>query len=353
MKSPSEIIQHDVEFILSKISSLLLDLQDQHIFITGGTGFFGQWILDTLQAANQSSQLGLEVTVLTRNLANFTTYAGYLVSDPNFHFIEGDVRDFSFPDGHFPVIIHAATTRAEETFNNQDALKKYDTVAQGTRHLLDFAVKAKTKTILWTSSGAIYGAQPAHLESIPESYTGCPDPMNYEASALGLGKLSAEYLCSYYGNKHNIDIKIARCFSFVGPRMQMDIHYAVGNFISDIVNDQDIIIRGDGKPLRSFMYISDLIIWLFTILCKGKSLYPYNVGSDEAVSIAELAHTVARAGNHNTDVRILQPDSGDHVNRYLPNVSRAKKELGLACFTNLEKSVQKTINYESSRKKSW
>lgn len=347
MSSAREIIQHDVDFIISKIGKLLLQLKHQRIFITGGTGFFGQWILDTIWTANKTLNLSLDVYVLTRNVSDFANQAGYLVDDPHFEFIEGDIKNFQFPEGEFKTIIHAATTRAEETYANEDALSKYDTVSIGTRRLLDFAVQAKTKQILWTSSGALYGQQPGDVSKISEDYSGSPDPMEVEASALGLGKRSAEFLCAYYGKRYNIDIKIARCFTFVGPRMQMNIHYAVGNFISDIVMNKPVLVKGDGTALRSYMYISDLIIWLWIILLKGKSSYPYNVGSDEVVSILELAKMISKYGSSKTDVKTLQTkNENTPANSYIPAIDRACTELNLSISTDLNAALKKTIEYE-------
>lgn len=346
---PHYLIQQDVDFILSKVGGLLLELCGQHLFITGGTGFFGQWLLDTLQSANRLLDLGVEVTVLTRDLLKFKKQAEYLVADQRFHFIEGDIRNFKWPKGIFHTIIHAATTRAEETFNHEDALRKFDTVAQGTRHLLDFACQAGTEKILWTSSGAVYGEQSEDLDRIPEDYSGGLDSMQPDPVALGLGKKVAEFYCAYYGNKHALDIKIARCFSFVGPRMQMNIHYAIGNFISDMVSGKDILVKGDGTPIRSYHYIADLIIWLWTILLRGKPLYPYNVGSDETVNMADLARLVSECGGQGNMVRISNHcPPGSPINRYVPDLTRIKTSLGVEQFFTLQSSIQKTIEYEQS-----
>ena len=341
------LIQADVDFILSKVGSELLELRGQHLFVTGGTGFFGHWLLDTLQRANRVLDLGVEVTVLTRDITLFKNQADYLFADESFHFIEGDIRNFEWPKGTFKTIIHAATTRAEETFNHEDALKKFETVSQGTQRLLQFACKAGTEKILWTSSGAVYGQQPAELERISETYSGCVESMDPDRAALGLGKKVAEFYCAYYGQKHGIDIKIARCFSFVGPRMQMNIHYAIGNFIADEVSGKEIVVTGDGTPIRSYLYIADLIIWLWTILLRGQSLYPYNVGSDEAVNMADLARLVSDCGGRGNRIQILKDNkSGLPINRYLPDLTRIKSSLGVRAFFTLQAAIQKTIEYE-------
>ncbi len=346
---PAELIRTDLEAILDEVGNLLSELRNQRLFVTGGTGFFGHWLLDTLYFANNQLALNVDVTVLTRNPDAFRSQAAYLFESSHFHFIQGDIRDFTFPDGFFPYIIHAATTRAEETFRGQDALIKYDTVAEGTRHLLDFAVQSGSKKILWTSSGAVYGKQPENLITVPEDYNGGPDPLKPIAAALGIAKNTAEFFCACYADRHRVEIKIARCFSFLGPRMQMDIHYAVGNFIADAVRNEPITVKGDGTPLRSYMYITDLIIWLWTIFLKGEPLVPYNVGSDVPVSMADLAHLTADVHGRNLPVKILGSQSADStVHRYIPNISKARETLKLNVNTDLKTGIRKVLDFETA-----
>src|SRR5260370_33188789 len=99
---------------------------------------------------------------------------------------------------------------------------------------------------------------------------GAPDTMDAN-SAYGEGKRMAELLCAIYRKSYGIETKIARGFAFVGPYMQLDTHFAIGNFVSDSLAGQCIEVRGDGTPLRSYLYASDLMVWLWTILTRGKA----------------------------------------------------------------------------------
>lgn len=310
--------------------------------MTGGTGLFGRWFLECFIRANDVLNLGMSMLVLSRNPRLLQEEAPHLVANPAISFHHGDIRDFSFPEGEFSHIIHAATTTARATFDNEDSLVKFDTVVQGTRRALEFAVRCKARKFLLTSSGSVYGKSPQGMKHIPEEYRGAPDPANI-GSDLGEGKRVAEFLCTYYGEKHGLEIKIARCFSFVGPYLPLDIHYAIGNFIRDALYNDVITINGDGSPVRSYLYLGDLMIWLLTLLIKGKSGRVYNVGSDLPISIHDLAFLVRDTLCPGKVVSIQgRRDIGVGGDWYVPNIQRARNELGLNVWTPIQDAIRFT-----------
>jgi len=342
-------LAQDLDDILVRTYDLWDELRSQRIFITGGTGFFGCWLLESLIWANDKLGLNAEVVVLTRNYDAFRKKAPHLANHPSIQFIIGDVTSFNFPEGNFSYVIHAAT-EASAKLNEENPLLMFDTIVQGTRHTLEFAKLCQAKKFLLTSSGAVYGKQPSDLTHIPEDYIGAPDPTHAQ-SAYGEGKRAAEMLCTLYGKQYGFEVKIARCFAFVGPYLPLDTHFAIGNFIRDGLQGCPILVNGDGTPYRSYLYAADLAVWLWTILLKGRSCYPYNVGSEEDMTIANLAYIVGEAFSEAIEIKISQsPIPGSNPSRYVPSTKRALTELNLQSSVNLADAIKRTIlwKYNSS-----
>ena len=337
-------LSQDLDHILTHTEGLWGELRGKRIFITGGTGFIGCWLLESFAWVNDKLGLGASVLVLTRNYEIFQKKAPHLASHPAIKFQIGDVRDFDFPEGDFSHVIHAATS-ASAKLNDDDPLLMFDTIVAGTRHTLDFAVHCTAEKFLLTSSGAVYGKQPPKMTHVTEDYCGAPDSSNPN-SAYGEGKRVAELLCVLYSKKHDIETKIARCFAFVGPYLPLDIHYAIGNFIRDGLNGGPIVVKGDGTPYRSYLYAADLAIWLWTILFKGASCRAYNVGSDESITIAELAQTVVSCFGKPMEVRITKiNNSGKPAERYVPATKLALKECGLCQRISLSEGIKRTKTF--------
>ena len=292
-------------------------------FVTGGTGFFGKSILDYLKR-HPDFRAGDEWTILSRDPERFKAQNAALLDQPRkIAFVAGDVRDFK-TEGRYDAIIHAAT--AAVTTMADDEMTS--TIVEGTRHVLDFAKSCGAKKILLTSSGAVYGPQTAPVGE---------DASCNPVTAYGKGKLEAERMCAASG----LDAKIVRCFAFVGPYLNRDIHYAIGNFIRDCLAGEPIVIKGDGTPQRSYLYSDDLVEWLFAVLDCGVSGRPYNVGSSEGLSIREVAERVRAALSTKNDIRVLSvPVPGTPPSVYVPEVSRAVRELGLRVTVDLAAAVR-------------
>jgi len=351
-KPENNPLAEDLDHILYHTRSLWEELRGKRLFITGGTGFFGAWLLESFVWINTKLELDASVLVLTRNYEAFRQKLPHIASNPAIQFHIGDIRDFIFPKGDFSHIIHAATTSAISTFNNlEDSIAKYDTIGGGTKRALDFAVQCHAEKFLLTSSGVVYGRQLADMVNIPESIETAPEPTD-PVSVVGESKRVSELLCVLYSKRIGIESKIARCFSFVGPYLPLDLHYAIGNFIRDGLKGGPIQIHGDGTPCRSYLYASDLMIWLWTILFRGESCRAYNVGSEEGITIAEAAHLVAQSFQIPIEVKIAKiPSKSKHMNRYVPSTKRAQAELGIGQQISLQNAIKKTIAYYAGANK--
>ena len=334
----------------------------QHILITGGTGFFGKSILD-YRLRHPDFLADAKITVLSRHPDAFIAANPALANQPGLSFLAGDVRTFSTTNftnftnsegtgtcktthscnscnswtnaspPRFDTIIHAATP-AVTTLSDDEM---YSTIVDGTRNILSLAKSCGATRLLFTSSGAVYG---------PQTAAASEDTPTNPTTAYGRGKLAAEQLCIDSG----IPTKIARCFAFTGPYLNRRIHFAIGNFIQNCLDNEPIVIKGDGTPLRSYLYADDLVEWLFAILDRGEPGRPYNVGSPHALSIRELAETVRSTLGTQNSIQILVNNqtikqSNNQTIRpstYVPITTRAESELGLRVTVPLADAIRKS-----------
>jgi dTDP-glucose 4,6-dehydratase len=340
-------LSEDLDHILQHTENLWADVRGERIFITGGTGFVGAWLLESLLWANRRLDLGMRCTVLTRDPTAFERRMPHLACDEAVTVLAGDVRWFEFPKGCFPFVIHGATA-ASEKLNREDPATMLATIADGASRTLNFAEAAGTRRFLTISSGAVYGRQLPEVGRVPETYLGGPDPLDRRA-AYAEGKRLAELLCALHAGRTGLECLVARCFTFAGPYLPLDVHFAIGNFIGDCIAGCPIEVRGDGTPLRSYLYAADLAIWLWTILLRGQSLRPYNVGSEEAIAIGELARAVCEALSVKPAVRIAgKPRDGVPAERYVPDTTRARRELGLEEWIPLAESIRRTAQWHAA-----
>ena len=338
----NKISKEDLLHVYNNTCSLWDTVRNKQILITGATGFFGKWLLESFIYINNTLSLNAHICALSRNPAAFLEEYPFF-KHPSINFIKGDIQNFEFPAGDYHFVIHAATD-ADAQKNIENLLLMIDTITNGTRRVLEFAHKKSVESFLFISSGAVYGTQPSTVTHIRENESFVID-MNKPVGAYAEGKRLAETFCSIYHSYSRLPIKIARCFAFVGPYLPLDKHFAIGNFILNAINKEDIVIKGDGTPYRSYLYAADLIIWLWTILFAEKNNAIYNVGSDEDLSLRELAYVVKEV-QPGIEVRILTAyDENKPVERYVPNIDLAKQTLGLGVKIKLKEAIEKTFSF--------
>lgn len=337
---PSEDLAH----VFAHTSGVWEKLRGKRLFLTGGTGFIGKWLLESLLWADRELGLGVDISVLTRDKSRFRTHFSHITSHPNLRMISGDVRSFTGFEEPPDFIIHGAAD-ASAAINRSDPLLMIDTIVHGTRNVLEAAKRQRVPRVLFLSSGAVYGPQPPHITHLSEQHHGGPDVFHAE-SAYGEAKRMAEMLCSLYHRLWGTETAIARCFAFVGPYLNLDIHFAVGNFIRDGLEGRTITVKGDGTPKRSYLYAADLAIWLWVLLVDGQAGTAYNVGSEEAITIADLARLVAGCFEGGREVQILgTPDPTKPAEQYVPSTSKARKYLNLMQYVGTRAAIQKTIEW--------
>ena len=344
------LVASDVRRIIDADAGLWRSLRHSHIFLTGGTGFIGTWLLEALHHADRTLGLDLKATILTRDPARFAIKAPHLAAWPGFSFVTGDVLSSDVPAGPFTHLIHAATD-ASAALNERDPLAMFDTIVSGTRWALELVRLRGIPRTLFMSSGAVYGQQPWELERMPETWSGgpiCTNPL----AAYAEGKRAAEMLCAIYARQFGLDIVTARIFALLGPHIELGIHFAAGNFIRDAMQGRPVVVKGDGRPCRSYLYASDLTAWLLAMLVKARPGAVYNVGSDQSVSIAELARRTSDLLGGDGVTILGAQDPGWNPGRYVPDTSLIRSELGVQQTQSLDEAILRTALWNGWEPKS-
>lgn len=318
-------------------------MEKMSLFLTGGTGFFGRSILRYLSSSDLIRN-GASVAVLSRSPELFVNDYPEFRGLSWLSFYQGNILgpELSLPSNvAFSHVIHAGADYNLDQHKNP--LDLYEQIVAGTRNMLEFAVRIGAKRFLFASSGSVYGIQPTEVSRLPETFLGLPDPM-LPGSTYGISKRMAEHLCCLYQERYGLETVIARCFAFVGPDLPLDGHFAIGNFIRDALAAGDIVVTGNGAPVRSYLYQQDLAEWLMTLLLRGKAQTAYNVGSDEAITIGELAHLVRDILAPQKTVMISEasPPIGMPGTRYVPSIEKARNDLGLEVRVPLAAAIRLT-----------
>lgn len=306
------------------------------LLIIGGTGFFGKSFLDSFQRG-QLDEWGINrIIAMSRNAQRLRAEAPELL-DERVELLNADIGTTEWlPSADY--VIHAAASTDARNYLGQPEAERQN-IQAGVYNYCRLAPKYHLNSkILYVSSGAVYGSQPPDLEFIDESYevkdaADIPEGKRDYAIAkrdaeAALKRLAAE----------GLNVFIARCFAFVGrwlPRVQ---HFAIGNFIEDGLQGRPIKVKATHPVYRSYMYADDLVKWLMVMVDKASSACEiYNVGSDQAVSMGELAACVAEVFGTTVDKPTCAEEK---IDRYIPSIEKAKRKLGLSIEVNLRNAIQ-------------
>ncbi len=328
-----EHLLNDFERILPEFP--LPEITDQHIFVTGGTGFIGYWLLLACHWLNERGA-NIRITLLSRHPARFIERHPEFRTMPWIAWAEGDVKNYPWPGEHFDAVIHGATDTSPAASRMPEL---YDDITLGTRRVLKHAVEAGARRMLLIGSGAVYGEQPVGLQGLPEDYPGLNHSLGAN-DAYGRGKRAMEECALNAAGSHQIDVVAARCFSFVG--FGLPSHLAISEFIDDALYRDQLRITGDGRAVRSYLHAADLAVWLLTLLARGERGKAYNVGSPKPLSLLETAALVRDTLAPATPIRVLNNTSGAPRQRYIPDTRRIEDELKVHCWTPLEYAIRST-----------
>jgi nucleoside-diphosphate-sugar epimerase len=314
---------------------LLPELTGQRIFVTGGSGFIGLWLLLACHWLNERGA-GIRLTLLSRNPDAFHEKHPELADRSWLEWVRGDIKTYSWPVGHFDRFIHAAADTSPLAARSPQL---FDDIVVGTQRVIEHAAAAGAGRLLLLSSGAIYGEQPETLPCMAEDFSGQALPLAPD-DHYGRGKQTMERHAREATAGRNIEMVIARCFSFVG--FGLPGHLAISQFISDAREHDSLRIKGDGRAVRSYLHAADLAVWLLALLGRGNAGQAYNVGSPDPLSLLEVASLVRDTLAPRSRVEVLNRVAAAPRQRYVPDTRHIEQELRVNCWTPLESAIRST-----------
>ena len=325
------------------------------LLLSGGTGFFGKALLRFWSKPENAEHRPTHVTIVSRNPPRFLQLNPEFAALSWIEWLSGDLtRTDGLCGSDLPArlrdithVLHAATESTNGLILSHKA--QFDQIVQGTCTMLSLSKTIGNPRFLITSSGGVYGKIAASMTLIPEDYLGMPDPLNAK-NAYSIAKLASEHLCILAAHECGLPVVICRPFTFSGPDLPLDVHFAIGNFIRDALWSKEIIVKGDGSPIRSYLDQRDLAQWLLALLKHGEAGEAYNVGSDREISIADLAHLVRDIVSPEKPVRSLgKPVDNAERSRYVPDINKIHRHLGLRPTYTLEQSILDTVAVARAR----
>jgi UDP-glucuronate decarboxylase len=334
-------IDEDLSYIFANSISSQKYLFGKKILLTGGTGFIGRWLLNFFDFFIKETSCDLKIDVISRNPDSFLKLYPHL--SERFNFLKNDILNLKIKSSQYDIIIHGATDASADLNRNNPNLM-FDTIVFGTKNILEYAKKNHIKNILFMSSGAVYGNKINTNDEVTENYNKAP-LLNDPLCAYAEAKRAAEMMCTLYSKQYDLNISVARIFALLGPLLNLDIHFAAGNFIRDAINNKNIIVKSSGKAIRSYLYIADLIIFLLRLLESMKSFSPYNLGSEEGISVLDLAKKIADLiSKVNVEV-IGEADDGWNPGPYVPSVRKFYDDFNIVDTIKLDESIIRTAKY--------
>ena len=300
--------------------------------ITGGAGFIGSHLCDALL------ERGCRVLCVDNLITGAEANLRHLAANDRFSFLRHDVcQPFEVP-GTVDLVLHFASPASPVDFARYP-IEILLAGSVGTRSALELA-RAKEARFLLASTSEVYGDPEVHPQ--PEEYHGNVNPVG-PRSPYDEAKRFAEALTTAYRRVHGVDTGIARIFNTYGPRMRADDGRVVPNFMSQALRGDPLTVYGDGSQTRSLCYISDLIHGLLAFL-DSPHPGPLNLGSDQEMTVLELAQLVIELTGSASQVRFV-PASEDDPKIRRPDLTRARSLLGYEPKVPIRDGLARTVEW--------
>jgi nucleoside-diphosphate-sugar epimerase len=338
------IVKEDIAHILS--ANLPWNaIDDKTVLISGASGFLAAYLVESLLAMRGVLGFGpRRVIGIVRNATNANMRFAHHAGRRDLEFIHAAVESDFTVQGTVDFILHAASQASPLRYLS-DPVGVMRANIDGTCRLLDVA-REKESRFLFFSSGEVYGEAPRVPTS--EADYGFLEPVAVR-SCYAESKRAGETMCTCWSHQYGIHATIVRPFHTYGPGVALDDGRVFADFVADILNDRDIMMKSDGMAQRAFCYIADATEGFFTVMLKGESGLAYNIGNEEAeISIRELARTLIELFPEK-NLRVLTDPSRQSRNysvspiiRNAPAIARARA-LGWSPSTSIATGFRRMI----------
>jgi len=335
-----ELLDEDLDEIISNSIGKLKKLDGSRICILGGTGFVGTWLVYSLLRARNEYNLSYEINIVTRSeKKSASLFSGHAIT-----FIEHDLskEPLALPPSDY--FMHGSTPSVPST-GSLNPIEVINSTLNGSISILGAIEKyPKVKSALFLSSGAVYGRQPMSLIHRPEEDVSIP---NTTRTSYGMSKIQSEILFSQIKLNFGVPISTPRLFAFYGPHLALNDHFAIGNFFRDARAGKPIRITGNPQTTRSYMYPTDLIKSLIELLvCPDSS--NINLGSSTPISMISLAESVRDFFGQG---QIQLFGNGSEPSNYVPQTVWLQQKSGESQQMSLQEGLKRWDSWLSKRSK--
>ena len=333
-------LRTDLDEIVSRSEREIELILSRGVVVTGGGGFVGRWLISSLAWVAAAKGIPARLVSINRSTP---PWQHALIDEGLLDVVNHDITS-EVPDlGEFGYVFHCATPASADLNDSQPA-EMERIIAEGTSSVIRRFAGTKSRVVN-VSSGAVYGMQPPDVKCLDEEWLK-DRRFRLPNSAYHRGKSSAENRFNSASESGSFSVVHARLFAFLAPFLPLDGHFAAGNFMRDALLSRPIAINGDSRTIRTYMYGTDLAVWLIAAAVHGVSGSAYNVGSPHETTIAELASLIdQRAGSGGGVIQAESHDRSGPPHRYVPCTRRTERELGVNLQVSLADAIDRTLRW--------
>lgn len=270
------------------------ELDGKTILVTGATGMLASYVTWLLLYLHEHHDIHVKVVALCRNRQKAEEYYGEWIGKPYFHLLIQDVCEPIAYEGKADYVFHLAGN-ASPHYINTDPVGIMKCNLLGTMNVLEYARDCQTKKVILASTREVYGKN-EEAERLDEQAFGTLDPMD-DRSCYPESKRAAETLLKSYYLQYGVNFNAVRIAHSYGPTMQLENDGRVmADLMGDVVVGRDILLKSNGEAIRAFLYVTDAVVGMFTILFHGEPAMAYNLANEtEPISIKDLAQLLAES----------------------------------------------------------